>query len=117
MAASRYPEHLVRWSWLLVAGGILILLAAITFLAAALYHVSQLTGYGPTFVVLAPAPTVAFALTSLVVLAGSCLTWLRSRRGPVLAGRLALAAIIATVAAWLAVGVAFMALTGSGGAA
>lgn len=117
MTASRIPHHLVRWSWLLAAAGILILLVAVIFLAAALYHAAQLTGYGSTYIVLAPVPAIAFAVASLLVMAGSLLAWFRSRvKGGELAGRLALAAIITTGAAWLAVGISFIVLTGSGGA-
>lgn len=118
MAASRYPQNLVRSSCLLAAGGILILGSAVIFLAAALYHLSLLTGYGPTFVIIAPVPAVAFSVASLAVQAGSLFVWFRSRStGAVLAGRISLAAIIVVLAAWLAVGAAFIAPSVRGGAA
>jgi len=117
MTDTRDTQRLVRLSWLLAIAGVVILIAAGAFLAA-LYHATQLNPYESTYVVLATAPAVAFSCSSLVVLAGSCLALLRSRvTGSSLAGRLAVTAILMTVAAWLVVGLSFFTLTAGGGAA
>lgn len=111
MVASRDTKRLIRWCGILAAGGSLILLAGAVFLATALWHI-RLAGDGPSFVVVAPGPTAILALTSVVVLAAAVAAWRQARQaGASLARRLSLSAIITTVTAWAAVGVAFLALT------
>ena len=117
MTDTRDTKRLVRLSWLLAITGVVIFVAASVFLAA-LYRATQLNPYESTYVVLATAPAVGFSCSSLVALAGSCYALFRSRvTGSAVAGRLAIVAILTTLAAWLAVALSFFTLTAGGGAA
>jgi hypothetical protein len=106
MEARRNPRTLIRWSGALAACGALIFIAAVCFLATALWHHSLISGYGPTYILAPPALIACFVVSSIVVLAAS--TFVRhiaDHRFVALAKRLSPMAIIGTVAGWLTVGV------------
>jgi hypothetical protein len=113
METGRHSNWLTRGSWLLAIAGALILASAVVFLAAAVWHVAQLSGYGPTYIVVSPWAAVPVVLASLAVAVGAMLVW---RRSVALARRLSLAAIVATVVGWAAFGAAFLVLAGDWGA-
>ncbi len=116
MQASRNLNALIRLSWFLATVGALILAVAIFCLAVAIWHVAQLNGYGPTYIVVSPWSAAVVVLASLAVTGSAALIWRRVSSVTV-ARRLSLVAIIATLAAWAAFGAAFLVLTQDWGAA
>jgi len=111
-------NSLIRVTGLIAAGSALIFIAALGFLAIAMRYVAQLSGYGPSYIVISPWPTAAVVLFSLAIVAAAAFTWCHASRTAVaLAKRRSMWAIVATVFAWAVIGTSLLLLTHRWGAA
>lgn len=107
MKTNRSSRTLIRWSGVLATFGVLIFVAAVCFLATALWHYSLIRGYVPASV--PPALIACFVIGSAVVLiASTFVRHIANQRLVALAKGRSLLAIIGAVAGWLTVGVAVL---------